>query len=388
MKKIAAFFSALAIVLVLAVGVHFLSAATMEQDHAGIFGWTDEVKYTSMHALAANFDENTIPVMGSSELQHQKSTPYNPANLLAGQDTRLMLIGAGYYQSLYHATALAAMEPEMENRRAVLILAPQWFRKTGVREEAFASRFSEENYIDMLQNEKLSADTRAYLIKRTHKLLSNMDPQTESRLSEYEDQYLNEDLSPRKSSPGLHEQFLREKNRTNICLRFLAYDLLHSRKYESGSGEPDFESLRAQAAVDGEEACGGNEFFVSGSYYRNYIVKVMDDVKDEGISTGYSVSPEFKDLEYFLRTCREVGVKPLLVISPVNGYWYDYIGFNREAREDYYGKIRELAAEYGAETADFSDREYEEYFMEDTVHIGWKGWVDVCEAIYRFAEKA
>ena len=145
MKKITAFFTALVIVLLLALGVHFLASGTMADAHEGIYGWTDEVKFSSMHALAANFDENTIPVLGSSELQHQKGTPYNPANLFAGQDTRLMLIGAGYYQSLYHATALAAMEPEMENRKVVLILAPQWFRKTGVREEAFASRFSEEN---------------------------------------------------------------------------------------------------------------------------------------------------------------------------------------------------------------------------------------------------
>ena len=74
------------------------------------------------------------------------------------------------------------------------------------------------------------------------------------------------------------------------------------------------------------------------------------------------------------------------MIAPVNGYWYDFIGFPADAREDYYSQVRALCEKYGAETADFSDREYEEFFMEDTVHIGWKGWVDVCEAMYRYAE--
>ena len=163
-----------------------------------------------------------------------------------------------------------------------------------------------------------------------------------------------------------------------------------ARKEASGvlpASAPDFESLRISAAADGEAACGGNQFYVKSSYYNNYIVRVMDEVKDEGINTGYSVSPEYEDYECFLKVCSELGIRPLIVITPVNGYWYDWIGFGKDAREDYYSHVRELAEKYGAETADFSDREYEEYFMEDTIHIGWKGWVDVSEAIYRFAQE-
>jgi len=39
---------------------------------------------------------------------------------------------------------------------------------------------------------------------------------------------------------------------------------------------------------------------------------------------------------------------------------------------------------YGCAVADFSDREYEQYFLYDIVHFGWTGWVDVEEAIYDF----
>ena len=38
--------------------------------------------------------------------------------------------------------------------------------------------------------------------------------------------------------------------------------------------------------------------------------------------------------------------------------------------------------------ADFTDREYEKYFLFDTVHFGWTGWVDVEEAIYDFVNQA
>lgn len=385
MKKITAFFTALALVFAVALCVHLFTSAAAKEPQDGIYAWTDETKYTSMHALAASVDEDTLLIMGSSELQHQKSTPYNPGNLFQGTGIRPLLIGAGYYQSLFHATALTALEEEMENRKAVLILAPQWFRKSGVRPEAYASRFSEENYIDMLCNGKLSPETREYIIKRTHKLLKNVDPTMDQRIRSYEEQYLDENLQPVSSPMHSREKFVRLKNRTNIYLRYKAYELFHSSA--PGQEEPDFTSLRAQAALDGEEACGGNEFYVKQSYYDNYIVHVMEEEKDSGIKTGYSVSPEYDDLECFLMTCRDLSITPLLIITPVNGYWYDYIGFPADAREDYYRQIREMADQYHARVCDFSDREYEPYFMEDTIHIGWKGWVDACEAIYGYAKE-
>ncbi len=387
MKKIISFFIAAALVLCVALGCHFYTRSAAASPQAGLYGWTDETKYLSMRSLASSIDEYTIPVMGSSELQHQKSTPYNPANVFAGQKIKPMLIGAGYYQSLFHATALTALSPEMENKKAVLILAPQWFRKSGVRPEAFASRFSEENYLDMLQNEELSAETRLRIIERTHKLLKDTDPTMEERLTGYEKQYLDEDLNPVKSTPTLREKFVREKNRTNIYLRLAVHDLRRSRKWEEQTDTPDFEALRVQAAEDGEKSAGGNEFYVKQSYYDHYIVHVMDEEKDAGIRTGYSVSPEYEDFRTFLMTCRDLDIQPLVMLTPVNGYWYDYIGFPADAREDYYSQIRDMVKEFGAELCDFSDREYEKYFMEDTIHIGWKGWVDACEAIYGFAKE-
>ena len=394
MTRIKAFFTALGVLLLVMLGVHFYAEAKMKEPDSAMYTWTSEFKYKAGNIMKEYMDEDTVLVMGSSELQHQKKTPYNPASVFAGQKTKVMMVGAGYYQSLFHATLVSAMEQDMENRRAVLILAPQWFRKSGVKAEAYASRFSEENFVLMLQNPHVTDETKQYIMDRTKKLLKG-DPQTLKRVEEYEEVYLGANAGKEKTgnasekiSAGVRKWFMDEKDMTNIALRLTARNISGPDVPEAGSAstEPDFEGLREQAAVDGEEACGGNSFYVTKKYYNGYIVKVMDDAKDEGINTGYSVSPEYDDLECFLKVCNEVGIKPLIVITPVNGYWYDWIGFDADAREDYYNQIRALAKKYDAETADFSDREYEEYFMEDTIHIGWKGWVDVNEAIYRYAE--
>ena len=68
----------------------------------------------------------------------------------------------------------------------------------------------------------------------------------------------------------------------------------------------------------------------------------------------------------------------MLVLMPVNGYWYDHIGFPKTERNAYYKNIRKLAAEYGADLADFAKDEYTRYFFLDKVHLGWKGcWISM-----------
>ena len=402
--RIRAFFMALLITAAFFAGVHIYASAKAEKKSDAYGCWTSEVKYKAGRIMRDQLDKNTILLLGSSELQHQKSTPYHPGSIFEGQDKKLLLVGAGYYQSLFHTTLVAALEPEMVNRKAVLIVAPQWFRKSGVKAEAFASRFSEENFVEMLKNPDLSDETKRYITDRTKKLLK-VDPKERRRILQYEEQYLGSGREPDRGTK-VFQAFMEEKTLCNVMLRLGAYELTSSRKKESTVQaadnpsqtcaalaqrgevrEPDFVSLRASAARDGEEACGGNPFFVKKSYYDSYIVKVMDQVKDEGIKTGYSVSPEYDDFECFLKACSEMEIEPMVVITPVNGYWYDWIGFDSDAREDYYSQVRALCEKYGARIADFSDREYEEYFMEDTIHIGWKGWVDVSEAVYRFAEE-
>lgn len=460
MRRILAFFTALVLFAGIVLSIHLYTWDRLDADNEQFGGWTDPVKYKSRDAIAANMDEDTLLVMGSSELEHGKGTPFHPSSILAGQKTKLMLIGEGYYQCLFHATALAALEPNMENKKLVLLLSPQWFRKAGVLPEAYASRFSELNYLAMLQNPDISPEVKSYITKRTEELLGGVDDATLGRVERYKRLYLEKDGSwMDELYASTYGGFLREKDRVSVVSKMKAAgireegvpqksgaehegagvgvaevqkngderedaDMTEARKggaeregadaaearksgteregadaaeaRKSGTehegagtaGRPDFERLRAEAEETGKQYITNNPFYVTDQYFTKNLEPVMEEEKDKGIKTGYSESPEYEDLECFLQVCRDTGIQPLLVIMPVNGYWYDYIGFDKEAREDYYSKIRGLAQEYGAGTADFSDREYEPYFMEDTIHLGWKGWVDVSEAIYEFGTEA
>ena len=85
---------------------------------------------------------------------------------------------------------------------------------------------------------------------------------------------------------------------------------------------------------------------------------------------------------------KELGVQVQLVSVPMNGWWYDHLGYTAEARAHYYAKIRELAAARSVRLADFSEREYQPAFLYDIMHLGWRGWLDVTRACYEFEKSA
>ena len=69
---------------------------------------------------------------------------------------------------------------------------------------------------------------------------------------------------------------------------------------------------------------------------------------------------------------------------PLHGTWSDYTGFTEDRRSQYYENVRAIAMEYGIEMLDLTGYEYEPYFMCDTMHLGWKGWLAVDRAFIDF----
>lgn len=384
MKRVLSFLIALALFSIIVCASHFFVTAKMETNSKLVSTWSSDEKYRSHSAITENLTKDSIVVFGSSEFQHGQKTKYHPANLFATQPFSTMLIGAGYYQSLSHAITLASIQPDMPNNKVVLIVAPQWFRKEGVKPEAFSSRFSEVNYLAMLQNPSLSKDTKQKIADRTETLLE-ADPPTQKRIKRYDKMYLKGEigLMDYLYTKG-YSAFLEEKSRFGVVFQMLADGLLTKQKTPLTHTDIDWDAYRDEAVSEGRAHSSSNEFHVLDSYYNQNLKPDLAKRKGGGKDGSYCTSPEYDDLKLFLQVCKELKIEPLIVNIPVNGWWYDYTEFPKEDRQQYYQNIRDIAKAYGAQIADFSDQEYTEYFLEDTIHIGWKGWVDVNESIYQF----
>lgn len=383
-----AFLAALLLFAATVAGCHTYIQGRVAVNNPGFSTWPEETKGKSLAGLTENMNADSFPVFGSSEFQHGTATIYHPASVFSQSRFNPMLIGAGYYQSLSHAVTLAAIEGSMEQRKAILILSPQWFRKTGVVDQAYASRFSETLYAGMLANEKLSDETKSYISERTHKLLQEVDAKT------LEHVILHEKVLWKQSGSGLEtvqedlwNRFLHEKELFSMSALQDVAGIRQGNGVPEEEQEPDWDALLQQAQADGLQE-NQNEFFIDDCSYK-LLEPHLDSKKDmnKSAKNGYQNSPEYDDLRCFLQVCRELGITPMLVLIPVNGYYYDFTGFPKTAREGYYEKIRAAAEEYDVQIADFSDQEYTKYFFEDRVHIGKKGWVMVSESLYRFYQE-
>lgn len=384
MKRMKAFAVALLLFVLTVICCHFYTRNRVPVNNTAFSTWSIEEKSVSLSGMTANMNEGSMPVFGSSEFQHGKDTIYHPKNLFSDTRFNPMLIGAGYYQSLSHAITLAAIEPAMQVRKAVLILSPQWFRKTGVVDQAYTSRFSENLYTAMLANPKLSEESRTYISERTHILL-DMDEKTLEHVDLHEKVLWKEEGSfVEQKKEALWNVFLKEKDTFTTAFNLIESGIGKGNGIPSEEAEPDWGALLTQAEKDGDLE-NQNEFFITDETYERLVPHLPEKKgMNSDADKGYQGGPEFDDLRCFLQVCRELDIEPMLVILPVNGYYYDFTEFPKEARQKYYEKIRKLAAEYNTKTADFSGQEYTKYFFEDRVHIGKTGWVMVNESLYKF----
>ena len=66
----------------------------------------------------------------------------------------------------------------------------------------------------------------------------------------------------------------------------------------------------------------------------------------------------------------------MFVITPVNQRWAKYTGLNNEMYQASVAKIKyQLQSQGFNNIADLSQDGGEDYFMQDTIHIGWRGWL-------------
>lgn len=389
MKKAVAFLMALALFAGTVCSIHVFVDQNMKFDPHSFGSWISRYKFFASDEMKENMNKNTILVLGSSEFRHGKKMSTHPANLFADNSLNMMMVGAGYYQSLFHALELTALSEGVKNKKTVLILSPQWFKPEGVLAPAFASRFSEENYISMLKNKKLSKKTKHYMIRRSETLLKG-DHQTLERAKRFKRVYFTGRAGfADQQYVRFYTRFLKEKKAIGIYTAAKAVGIKEYDKNRLGKpGEPDWKAYERIAEKEGSASAKGNPFYVSDRVYRTQIQPFLKEKEGSQAGETYSQSPEYDDLRCFLNVCRETGIEPMLVMMPVNGYWYDHTGFPKKERQNYYENIRNLAKEYGVPVADFGDDEYTKYFFIDKVHLGWKGWLAVNESIYKFAAKA
>ena len=320
-------------------GVCAMLPAQTAYDPARLYDYVySGTKSQSVPFTTASMSDDGHLAFGSSEFFISKDKVAQCPQAVFGENVTgvdLTYVGEAYDQSLWQAIAAGAYAGEAKNKKVMIVVSPQWFFKGNGDQGKFASKFSYELYRRFANNPSISGETKAYVRSRVEAL-------------------------------GVDAKTTAAANRDTVL-------------DAASTGEPDWNALLKQADASGDAACTTNDFGIYDAYWQ----------KNSGyhVERGQNFSQadeEYADLACFLRVCREAGLEPLVTILPVHGAWYDREGVAHAERQAYYERIHGLCDDAGAAYADFSSCEYEKYFLCDTVHPGWCGWVRIEQAFYDF----
>lgn len=390
MNKLVAFFFACILFFCTITGVDFVQKKYISANKIKYMYWNTDGRNNCEIALKTCF-KNGIPIFGSSELHSGDEIAYPRSLLHAGySDFNMILFGRGYMQSLLHAINVGSLADDIPEKKCVLILSPQWFEGR-YSIDAFPSRLLERRYVAFLKNPNISLELKKRIVSRVLSLMEK-DPEGLEKVKRYNNVFLNRKYILKHPIISLecllYDSFMEMKSTADYVKEVNSLNKPISNSFVLGS-TIDWNKLLVDAMTTGNDECTNNNLYIYNDYYNTYVKDKYENniAKNSCKNSNMYSTDEYDDLCLFLDVCVEVGIQPLIVSIPVNGRWYDFTGFPKSEREQYYQHIREICTKYNVPIADFSDKEYEEYFLRDIMHIGWKGWVYVDEAVYSFYNK-
>lgn len=345
---------------------------------------TSYEKYKSRDILTSNITPNTLVLMGSSELVATINQDYHPNKIFNYNDFNIMQIGTSYSQNIIQATTLGSIEGSMSKRKVAIVESVQWFEKDGTQQDAFLNKASQNHIFHMLENEKISKETKEKLINRIIEITKGNKQQNDI-YKKYKSYFIDGkgtivDKKSMELDDAIYSFKLKRKFYENHAKA--DYPLL-------GDKTPDYnwEQMTDQFVAEVKKKTDNNDYAVDNNYYNTYLKDRYASLKDSNKDLSYLESLEYSDLELFLTVAKELGIEVEVIIFPVNGKWNDYTGVSREMREETYKKIENVAKSHGATVLNYGNREYEDYFLFDVMHVGVKGWMEVEKELYKFANE-
>ena len=346
-----------------------------------------EEKYSAASISAESFKERSqkvraltdpdmrfVPFFGSSEWMRFDSM--HPAVLAEKYDRsyRPYFMGQAGAATLSQYFGIQQITSELENKQAVFVISPQWFTKEDHDPTIFQTYFNNDQLTAFLENQSGDAASQ-YAANRLLKQNPGVSMKSiveklakGEKLSEFDQSMINISSQLNEKQSALFGQFSirgRLRYKDNV------------EKYLSSLPDQfSYEELENIARKDAEENTTNNDLGVDNHFYNTKLKK--DWKKWEGSQKNFNFlkSPEYNDLQLVLDQFAKSKVNVLFVFQPVNKKWMDYTGLSEEMYQHSVEKIRyQLESQGFTNIADFSKNGGDPYFVKDTIHIGWLGWL-------------
>ncbi|MBS6007192.1 MAG: D-alanyl-lipoteichoic acid biosynthesis protein DltD [Clostridium baratii] len=335
-----------------------------------------------------------IMMLGSSELS-KKIKRQHPTKYFNSDKSKnkIFIIGRPHSKDLQDVLTLGSADTKNsitqnddKKKKVVLLVSMQWFlRKDGISSKEFENRFSPEQFYTFLNNKNISKENKDYVAKRVAELLKKGGQYNPEGV--YAKLYNDNSFLAKAEKLVLSPYFFVREKLVSLKGKGLLYRALRGLKNEKdkkGNGKPiDWKAEDEQAIKDAKKRVDGNKYKIDKVYYDKVLKKHLAKMKNIYKNTNLLDSTELDDYKAFLSLCQNLNIEPTIVVMPNSKWYYDYTGLSQEERDKYYDTIANLAKEKGFKAINLKDKETEEYYLRDIMHLGTRGWVDVSERLYK-----
>lgn len=380
MKRLMALVVAALLFVASVVGVTLLLKAntptTSYVDYIPVSGTT-----VTEDLLGPNINPSTMVVMGSSELipSYCMNAFTCPKNLYynTGYNFNTMLIGAGYHQSLWHAVVAGAIGNDIVedgNGKLVFIISEDWFSGT-YNSARLASYLSDELVEECMSNPNLSDETKDELRTRLNEELGSSN-EVQLELA----------TDPVSTTLASLKSILAQPQ-----IAYTNWALLRPHASDESSDNSsstldyrsiDWGSIILNATQVAADSSTSNIYGFSDLNWNKYFTN--SSLANSETKLKRNNTSEYEDFALMLKICNELGIQTMVVMTPENGLWRDYTAYPVSERQNFYESIRAICSDNSVALADFSDYEYDKYFLCDTAHPSAKGWACIDQVIAAF----
>ncbi|MCD1023778.1 D-alanyl-lipoteichoic acid biosynthesis protein DltD [Enterococcus sp. SMC-9] len=390
-KKLLAIFGPVIAAVVL-LALFFFSPFKINDEDKGL--WEKASSSMSGNILRGNSIKNEavksgeyVPFFGSSELS--RISPFHPSVLAKKYNRNYtpFLLGAPGTQSLTQYMMMQSFGSDLKDKKVVFILSPQWFVKGGIKRAYFDAYFSElQTYTWAIKLDKVS-ETDKYLAKR---LLAygkvNHDETLKLLLRE-----IAKGKVPTTKQVDVAKFHINMLNREDELFSEIGLLSKNSQIEQQAKKLPaayNEQKLDEQAKEIGQKATTNNSFGIENNFYTHRIKPRLAKFNDSQVKWDYRYSKEFSDFQLVLDQLAKENTQALFIIPPINGKWSEYTGLSQNMLQEFSKKITyQLRSQGFNQIADFTNKDQEPYFMTDTIHLGWRGWLAADQYIQPFLEE-
>ncbi|MDG3131936.1 D-alanyl-lipoteichoic acid biosynthesis protein DltD [Streptococcus suis] len=359
----------------------YVSNLTEEKQDAVALSYISfKSKYKKSRALGDS-KHQFIPFFGSSEWSRFDSLHPSVLAEAYRRDYIPYLLGQRGAASLTQYFGMQQIKPYLINGKAVYFVSPQWFSPKGESSRAFEQYFSNDQAISFLQTSD-EDEYSQYAAKRFLEIKSN------SSLTHIFEKVASGEKMTELDQFQLKWQGYFLNKQDNLFSRFVDPGNNFNLVQTKAAKLPEvfsYDSLSEIAITEGQSSTRSNHFQILDSFYKHRLQSKIDKLKQSQTKVSYLQSPEYNDFQLVLNEFAQNKTDVLFIIPPVNERWMIYTGLSKSMYQAAVAKIKyQLMSQGFNHIADVSEQGGVDYFMQDTIHIGWQGWLELDRYINPF----